>query len=165
MKKLILTFVFTFMLVVPALAQTYTREEAKSRAEALFDIEEYSKFEYLWESDNNTNLGSYGMRWTFSDDSKYKEVIMLADGDLIQYKNKNIDSSVTSNDKEYSVRECKETADKFIESSIIGGLSSVKFRGVNKDIIINEINGISGAVYEFYYYPVRNGIENISEMI
>ena len=45
-----LTFVFTFMLAVPALAQTYTREEAKGRAEALFDIEGYKDFEIY---DNN----------------------------------------------------------------------------------------------------------------
>lgn len=154
------------MLAVPALAQTYTREEAKGRAEALFDIEGYSNFEYLWDSDNNTDSSIYGMRWTFIDDSKYKEVIMRADGDLVQYKNRNTSSSDTDNDREYSVKECKETADKFIESALSGGLSSVKFRDVNKNMVkVSKLNDLPAGAYEFYYYPIRNGIENISEMI
>lgn len=154
------------MLALPVLAQTYTSEEAKNRAESLFDIEGYSNFEYLWEPDADTDSSQYGMKWTFGDESKYIEVIMWEDRDLIQYKNRNTSSYGTENDKGYSVRECKETADKFIESALSGGLDSVRFRGVNKNAIkARELRDIPSGAYEFYYYPVRNDIENISEMI
>lgn len=150
MRKLMLTFVFTFMLAVPALAQTYTREEAKGRAEALFDIEGYKDFEIY--DNNNYSVVAYDMRWDFEEEGRYTTVTMRSDGNLILY---DINGADFPKDKKFTESQCRETAENFIDDVFEGGLNSAKLTGFS-----------DGSTYcEYEYSCVKNGIESISDKI